>query len=424
MRFSFWLRGALPAASRLLASWKLSVVLMLTAATYNAHLSFFARKSPSQVIQNMAALAPFWGVYTLLLLNTAWCLWLRWPTLRRDVALSPLLAAASPSWEVPAPFADAAQAQRELARLGYRARLAEGGAAWGLRHRWSAVGTYLFHGAFFVLAAGFITTLAFREEFRVVVAVGEEFVGAPEQVLSREGSALVTMGPPQTRFTHERLLPEFWEDQLLFTRLESTLTLEGGAQVETAINRPVWLGGATFVRLSGFGYAPRFELRSAQGAIVEESFIKLNVFPPGQQDTFRPGRLPHRFYLQLYPDLVEVDGAPASKTFALVRPGILVHGVRGKIDLGEQLLRGPAEPFAFEGFELRFPEIRYWGEFRILHDPGAPVLALGLLMALVGLAMKLRGRRQEVRWEPEAGGLLRGYGGEAPRGLCPPGRAA
>lgn len=409
---TYRVRGALPGLSRLLASWKLSVVLMVTAATYTAHLSVFARKSPAEVIHNIAALAPFWVVYALLLVNTGWCLWRRWPLLKHDVALAPVLANAAPSWEQPFPLADPAQARALLEARGYVAREAEGGAAWGVRHRWSAVGTWLFHGSFFVLAAGFVTTLAFREEFRVVVAVGEDYVGAEGQVLGREGSPLVTLGMPSVRFTHERLEPEFWRDQLLFTKLESVLALEGGERVETAINRPVWLGGATVIRLSGFGYAPRVVISSEKSGVLEDSFRRMNLFPPGQRDFVRPERLPHRFYLRLFPDLEVTDGVPSSKTLALVNPGLAVRAVRGRLELGEKLLRLD-EPFAVEGFEFKVPELRYWGEFRLLRDPGAPVLGLALVMGLLGLALKLRGRREEVRWEPEGGGVLRGYGGSA-----------
>ena len=418
-RASYLLRGALPGAGRLLASWKLSVVLMVTAAAYYAHLAVFARASPAEVIQNIAALAPFWGIYALLLLNTGWCLWLRLPLLRRELSVSPPSPGQVSSWELPAVFADLERARAGLRRLGFVVRPAADGGLWGLKHRWSGLGTYLFHGSFFVVAAGFVTTLAFREEYRVVAAVGEDFVGAPDQVLSREGSPLITRGPPEVRFNHERLEPAFWGDQLLFTQLRSTLRFEGEQRAQTQINRPLWLGFGTFLRLSGFGYAPRFELRSSAGKVLESSFKKLAIFPPGQRDSFRPERYPHRFYLQLYPDLVEEEGQPTSRTLNLVNPGFQVHALRGRVDLGEKLLHGGEEAFVFESLELRFPEVRYWGEFKILRDPGAPILGLGFLMALAGLGIKLRGRRADVCWRSGEGGafgVLRGFGGEAPSG--------
>ena len=63
----------------------------------------------------------------------------------------------------------------------------------------------------------------------------------------------------------------------------------------------------------------------------------------------------------------------------LVHPGFHVHVVRGKVDLGQRVLKA-GEEFEFEGLKLRFPEVHYWGEFRLVRDPGAPLLFLGFLV--------------------------------------------
>ena len=396
----------------MLASWKLSVVLMVTGALYYAFLAIWARSSPPPVVQNIAGLLPYWAVYALLLLNTGFCLWKRLAILRRELRDEPLVLATPPAWEVavsPPPGKEAVA--RLLRRLGYKVREQQEGRLWGLRGRWSALGTFLFHGAFYLLALGLLTTMLFREEHKLITAVGEEFTGAPGQVVGREGSPLLTSGPPRLAFTVEEIAPEFWRDQLLFTSLAASLRLPGGERVTTHINRPLWFGWGTFLRLSGFGYAPRYELLDRRGQVLESTFLKLNVFPPGQRDSFRAEKFPHRAYLELYPDLAFEEGLPFSKTMNLVHPGFHVRVVRGKVDLGQRVLKA-GEDFEFEGLKLRFPEVRYWGEFRLVRDPGAPLLFLGFLVGLFGLGLKLRGKRAEVEWLP--GGVLRGWGGEAP----------
>lgn len=408
------LRAGLPGLLPLLASWRLSVVLTVALAVDYAHLVVFARSSPAEVVGNIASLAPFWAVYALLLLNTGTCLWLRLPQLRRELSPGPQ-AHGPPSWELPAPGLDAAAARALLHRLGYRGGAAAPERVWGLKRRGAGLGTYLFHGSFFVLLAAFATTLAFREEFRLVAVVGEEYTGDRAQVLARQGSPVITLGLPPLRFTHQKLEPEFWNDQLLFTRLVSTLKLEDGSEGQTAINRPLWLSFGQFLRLSSFGYAPRYELRATDGHVIDSAILRLNVFPPGARDHFRPEQLPHRFYLQLYPDLELEGGQPGTRSMNLVNPGIQVHVQRGRVDLGGRLLR-QGEAYAFEGMSVRFPEVRYWGEFVLLRDPGAPVLGFGFLMALAGLALRVRGRRAEADWVPgDGGGTLRGWGGLPPR---------
>lgn len=414
-RASLWLRGVAPALGRQLGSWRLSVVLTVTVAFFYAHLAIFSRNSPSEMVRNIAALVVFWAIYGALLVNTAACLWLRFPTLKRELAAHPHLVATPPSWEVPLVVNDAV-ATEALRRRGFSVEGQGPGQLLGVRHRFASLGTWFFHGSFFVVAAGFLTTLAFREEYRLLIAVGEEFTGAPEQIVSRQGSGLVTLGLPDLRFTHERITPRFHEGQLLFTHLDSVVRLEGQAPVEAEINKPVWLSPATSLRLTGFGYAPRYELRVSGGPVVGSSFLKLRVFPPGVEDVFRPEGYPHRVSLQVLPDLVEEGGVPSTRSLNLVRPGFLVRVMRARVDLGQRLLRGGDDPFLFEGLELRFPEVQYWGEFVVLRDPGAPILLAGFLMALVGLGLKLRGRRQEVEWSA-ARGTLRGWGGEPPRDL-------
>lgn len=350
-RLRFLAGGALQRLDRLFASWRLSVALMLVATLYDVLLAGWAATSPAQVVQNIAGLAPFWALYLLLLANTAWCLWRRLPALRRELA-------------------------RE--------------------RRWTALGSFLFHGSFFLVALGFVSTLALREELQALVAVGEQFNGAPEQIRSWRGRSPTPSVPPELHFSVERVAPELWREQLLFTSLEASLRFPDGAERTTRINRPLWFGWGSFLRLSGFGYAPRYELLDARGQLLDTAFVKLNVFPPGARDSFAPGAYPYRVYLEVFPDLALEQGAPVSRTLNLVAPGYRVEVFRGKVLLGGAVLRA-GEALEFEGLRLRFPEIRYWGEVTLVRDPGAPLLFAGYLLGLVGLAAAIRGRAGRSR---------------------------
>lgn len=409
------LREALPAVSRQLASWKLSVVLMVLAALYYALLAIWAKASAPAFVHNIANLLPFWIVYALLLVNTFWCLAWRYGALRRELRAEIIWQGTRPTWELAVPDGGRVSAA-SLRAAGWNVRDEAAGVVRALRHRGASLGTFLFHGSFFLLALGFLTTIALREEHKIVVADGETYTGAEGQVLAREGSPLVTSGPPDERFTLTGVVPEFWRDQMLFTRLEATVVPEGGAPRTVRINDPVWFGPATLLRLTGIGFAPRYELLDSQGRVVETAFLKLNVFPPGQRDTFRLQAGPHRIQVEVYPDLVVTDGVPASRTLNLVKPGYFVRVARGRVELGEKVLE-PNETFAFEGFRLRFPEIHYWAELKVLRDPGAILLLVSFLAALAGLVLKIRGKRAEIEWVPSGpggAGVLRGWGGEAP----------
>jgi len=425
-RLLYTIRRGLRAAGASLGSWRLSVVLMVLAALYFALLAIWSRSTPPHVVHNIAMLLPFWIVYGLLLANTGVCLWRRIPTLVREIARDPRNLDRPADWSLPTPpDLERAEARDLLRALGVRRPVERDGGCAGVRHRWTALGTFLFHGAFFLLAVGFLLTLVARREATVWVAVGEDYVGAPDQVRAPPSGPAGTAIPPGLRFRVDRIFPEFWGDELLFTRLEARITWLDGSARTTRINRPLWVGPATFLRLSGFGYAPRYELVDVDGRVRESSFVKLNVFPPGQRDYFQASGLPHRFYLEILPDLDPRSDPPETRSLNLVHPGVLLRVLRGRLDLGGGTLT-PGDPgFGFEGLRIRFPEIRYWGEFAVVRDPGAPVVLLGYLVGLVGLALKLRGERVEIAWTPGpegAEGRLRGWGGRAPVAL-PRGRS-
>jgi len=322
-------------ANRWLGSWRLSIVTMTTLAFYQALLAIWSTSTPSQVVTNIAGLTIFHLIYVLILLNTMVCFYRRLSQFRTNP------------------------------------------------------GSFLFHGSFLLVALGFLLSYTSRQEASVWVAAGEHFTSQPEQILSQSPPRTLSLGIPLMDFTVEEIVPEFWRDQLLFTRLEARLTLPGGEEASTRINRPLLWDPITYLRLSGFGYAPRWELQDQSGQVRDTAFVKLNAFPPGQRDSFRLPGLPHRFYVEILPDLVrDEEGEPFSQTVNLRNPAVRLRVWRGRVDLGGGLVES-GQGFEFEGLFLTFPEIRYWGELRVVRDPGMPVLFAGFALALAGLLLKL-----------------------------------
>lgn len=399
-----------------LGDWRLSVALMVLAALYTSFLAIWARSSPAEVVRNIASLSPFWLVYALLLVNTGTCLWRRFGLLRRQVSAGQSLTGNAPTWKKGTRSGIGLNEVRSaLARRGYGIET-DGSTLWGVANRWTALGTYLFHGAFFLVAAGFLLTMLTRHEANVWVAVGERFAADPSQFRSQSPPRPLSAGLAPVDFEVVRITPEFWRDELLFTRLDADLRLGDGAVVTTRINEPWRSGLATFVRLTGFGYALRYELADELDHVFDSAFVKLNVFPPGQRDFFRIPNYPHRFSVEVLPDFAVVDGEAVTRSLNLVSPAVVVEASRGRIDIGKAAIL-PDRAFGFDGLRLTFPEIRYWGEFAIVHDPGAPVLFAGYVFGIVGLLLKLGGPRREVRWQPgDGGGTLTGWRGAPPDG--------
>jgi hypothetical protein len=394
------IRRSLPDLGRLLGSWRLSVLLMVVAALYQGLLGVFSFLSAPAIVQRISQLIPFWLVWALLLVNTGVCLWRRFPALIRDLRREPATARTPAAKIFPVPDDwTTEQAEEKLRSFGFRrVRRLEGG-VWGLRHRWAPLGTYVFHGALFLLALAVALTMAARQEFRIWVAEGETFTGAPAQILSRSHSPLRGSTTPAVGFIVDSITPEFWQDMLLFTKLESDLGLPNGGRVTTRINRPLWVGFSSFLRLSGFGYAVRYAISDREGNVLDSLFVKMDVFPPGKSDYFSPERFPHRIEIEVIPDAVVQDGKSILHSLNLANPVVIARVSRGKVLIAEGALQ-QGEVLEFEGLLLRFPELRYWGEYSIVDDPGLPVLWLAFVAAVIGLLLKVRGGRTEALWTP------------------------
>lgn len=368
-----------------LGSWKMSIVLMVLAALYYLLLAIWSGTSPAAMVANIATLLPFWLLYLLLLVNTGTCLWRRLAILKHDLSPGPAYRGQAPDWTV---TAGGGVAESVLKKAGYRVRPSgPDGLMTGSRGRWAALGTYLFHGAFFLIASGFLFTLAGRSETTFQVAEGEIY---------RSGSAGL-------EFVVRRITPEFWRDQFLFTQLEADLGWEDGSRSITRINSPVMVGPASFLRLSGFGYVPRYELLDRDGGILDSAWVKMNLFPPGQRDWFQSEQYPHRFYLSVIPDPETIDGRTVSRSLNLVNPVFDMEVYRGHMVLASSSLR-TGEGLAFEGLEIRIAEMRYWGEFTLVRDPGILPLFFGFALGLIGLILRLPGKRSEVEFRPAAEG--------------------
>lgn len=327
-RALFRIRAELSEPRSLLGSWKLSVALMVGVSVFYLLLTIYSWTVPPTVVSNISGLWVFWIAWALLLLNTFVCLWNRW--------------------------------------------------------RGTRANSILFHSSFFIVATGILLTLGSRHETKIWVAQGEKFTGDAGQFTSPQGRTQ----PPA--FTLLSITPEFWRDELLFTKLEAVLEMNGAKRL-TKINRPLWIGGVSFLRLSGFGYAPRYELLDRNGAVLESAFTKMNLFPPGQRDFLMPEKYPYRIYLEIFPDAEVRGGQIENASMALRKPMLLARVYRGHLPIATAPLR-PGEEMAFEGLRLRFPEIRIWGELTWVRDAGAPFIFLGCLVGMTGLLLKLRRR--------------------------------
>lgn len=342
-------------------------------------------------------------VYVALCVSTLFCILPRVATVVRRVRVpesgsSPSLAAAS---VVDAQYS-VERATASLRATGARRQVHGEGWSWGVRNRFSPLGSLLFHLAFFLVIAAAIVMLDPSRSFQgeVAVAEGESFDSATQRFASVETSAAV---PQDVSFTVSEVTPGFYEDILLFTQLEAVIENAPGVFRKVTLASPWVRSDMSMVAIKDFGYTVRATAVSSAEATAATSVYKLKVFPSGQQDTFdvQVAGGDYRISVVVYGDYVDRKGIPGTASFNLKEPRLMV-GVKEKLGnetlvpvVPERLVE-PGDSVAVPGGSIRFDEVAYYGVFRVTTTPGAWLVVVALLMLGAGTSMRLLFPRAEL----------------------------
>lgn len=390
-----------------LKSHELSVFLLTSGGLYVLLLAIWGTRTPLGVVQNIARLIPFKALYVFFFVNLILCA-VGWT----PVALRKCRRSAVPgqvddleryrfqgAFEVGGDgLAGLDRLRRHLRRRGFRVQTgAAGQALAAVRGRFAPLGDLVFHLSFLLLLGGILLSLGTRFTGEAVIVEGQPFWGEPGDYYRYTPPDAFQRVAPRFSFQVERIGAEFYGSELFFTDLLAEVRYPAETQerrTSMRLTQPARLGDAN-VTITGYGFAPVFELRDGRGTLIENGTVNLNLFPPGNEDAFRLPNRPHRVYLTFYPDAVLEDGVPRSRSNNLLNPLFQVRVFRNKVPVFRGILR-PGEEARFDGLALRFPEVRLSGQARIVRDPGATLVFAGFLLGLGGLGLRLLWYRREV----------------------------
>ena len=392
------------------ASRRLSVVLALALALYALLLTIWAMSSPATTVRSIASGVPFLAAYALLAVNLVACSLEFFPAV---LARSRVRGAARPlgrEVEVEVPELGSSPEERlsaALSKIGARRVLRVDGGVLGVRSPLAPIGSTIFHAGLLVLAAGLWLSARGRVSGEAILARGQPFSGSPGEYVSTggpEGSP-----PPEMAFEVEDIGASFFGNAILFTDLWARLRMADGSEPTVRLSDPA-RSGTSWVSITGYAYAPEFVVRDASGAELASAVVRLQSFPPGQQDGFDLPGLPHRVYVEVYPDYVPGPGGqpesrgPAPGRDVRLRAVVL----RQRVPVASAVV-ALGEPLAFDGLTLTFTSLEPMGTFRVVRDPGWPWVMAGLFAALLGLAWRLVRPRVDVfaAVAPGAPGRLR-----------------
>lgn len=383
-----------------LGSRDLSVFIFICALTYLLFLAIFAVVVPLPWVTSISKLLPFKVLYLLFFVNLVICE-VKWiPGIIRRCR-KPMLPG---NMEDLQRFRHKIQIQdsrfkmqnlvRSLRRRGYKIQgpgvngqgleLSDSPILHAYRGRFSPVGNLLFHMAFIFLFFGAMLSLLFRFSGNARITEGYEFAGNINEYSMLSASPLTI--PPKAAFFLEKITPKFWGDGLLFTDLKADVSYNDN-RGSLWMSSPISIGGGD-VTIQGIGLTPRYVLKDKEGRVLDIGDVNLAVFIPGSEDHFKIPGFPHQIFLSFYPDYEIRGGNVINRSMNVNNPAYAVKIFRGRIQVFSGLVK-PGEEAKFENLSLSFPEFRYWGDFRIVKDPGFIYVWMAFILFGTGLIWRL-----------------------------------
>lgn len=383
----------------LLGSRGLSVFLFITAITYSLIAYVFSLLVPQAWFELFQTLLPMLILYITFFINLLICE-IKWlPVVIRRCRMPDLPGLADLkrfSTVVQSENAGGIDAVKNtLSRKLYKIReYEEGGKSvlYACRGLTSPIGNILFHFSFFFLLAGILVALLYRVDGKVFVVEGNRFDGRSESYEKLDLSSRASL--PDVSFTLDSVVPEYWGDRLLFTGLRADMTLRDGSKESAWLSKQVDIAGAG-VSINGLGYAFSYLLKDKNGKELAAGLSRLNLFMPGMEDTLTIPGYPHKFMLAYYPDARVDKGDVKNVSMNRKNPMIGLRVYRGRLPVFTGLLR-EREEVSFDGLKVSFPEVKYWGDFSIVKNPGFKFIWIAFAMMVIGLVWRFIFFRREV----------------------------
>ncbi len=185
----------------------------------------------------------------------------------------------------------------------------------------------------------------------------------------------------------------------------------GEWDVPFSVNNPVNFRGFQ-LSLIKFGYAPNVIITRDGGPVFD---YFLNLEKPEQGDRFPVTRDGLNIFVLLFPDFVREGNTLSSRSQDPDNPVLLVRFFQGEKPLHQGLLLKPGEEKQFEGYSVRFPELKNWVKMIVVREWGVIIVAIGFLIGIPGLFVRFLSNERRIEFaleDAEAGGtrvILRGY---------------
>jgi hypothetical protein len=277
-----------------------------------------------------------------------------------------------------------------LSVLGILIRIYRSGPLGGKLH---TLGIMLYLVSIITLCVALWVSAYTHFEGDLVRTEGETFNAFPSEYLQQTMFFSSRQSLPQVGMTFTKVRPS--ESGGGLDRIEADVLYAGrttdGVLHGTLSSSKYFISDWALARIVDFGYSVRFSLLNVNERELESAMLPLKTYPPGTEDKFEATFPGYQFYVQVYPDYLDQNGKPASKTILLNNPAIRLRITRNKDIVYNDILE-QGKKLRFDNLIITFPETSYWVEVRMVRDLGLPVAAGGALLLIAGMVLMVAGR--------------------------------
>lgn len=255
-------------------------------------------------------------------------------------------------------------------------------------------GFALLHLSLLVLFAGGFASTAFSLDGYIVLTEGQQFSERPNHYVRLSKGPLRTATHRGFTMKLERCSAEYspdWRLLQIHAQLRPGLKNQGDTGLLTAgINHPAEYSGFSFT-LDQTGFSPLIRF-SKDNRVIFESYIALKTLQEGHfreyRDTIRTP-LPGKTIITLFPDhALAADGVLKKTGEEPGDPVLLVEMAdnNGNVNWHRHVKLG--ESIELGSYRLEFAGLRRWASFRVMEDPGYPIILIGLWLGIAGLVTR------------------------------------
>lgn len=259
----------------------------------------------------------------------------------------------------------------------------------GLRN----TGTLLFYLSIIVLVMGQWGSILTRFEGRTLKSEMERFNAFQSEYDPQSLFVANNKKMPRVKLTVIKIDPEVSSDtkhmeQVNADILYSSRSFRGVREGKLSSSRPLFTDW-TMIRITDFGYVPKFILYDLQERELESRWVHMKLFPPGAEDYFETMFMGYLFYMKCFPDFTEINGVHGTESVRPDNPVFNLRIVRNKDIVFNGLLR-PHEKLRFDNHVIAVPDVKMWIEISFVRDIGVPIAFVGMIIMILSVILMMR----------------------------------